>query len=334
MTAPHTEDFVGVDTSEQQPPRLSGAAFVGRYGALMFLFLIVILASIMRPDTFATTSNVVNILDQSALTAIIAMGLTFVLVTGDFDVSIGYVASLSGMVVTSLINDGWPIPIAILATAVCGMTVGLVNGLIVTVIGVNALVTTLGIGTMVVGLSYAISGGSPIAVTNAEPLLNISFSKFLGIPLPVYLMAVIAVLAWVLLNRTVVGQSMQAVGGNKVAARLAGLWVDGVRVVAFIIAGLTAAICGVLLITQTGSASVTAGDGYLLSAFAAVFFGSAVLRDGKFHIVGTLVGVVTVATGFNAINLIGMPTYWQYLTQGLLLIIGVAISTLARRRHV
>ena len=299
----------------------------------MFLVLIVVVASIMRPDTFASGSNVINILNQSALTAIIAVGLTFVLVTGDFDVSIGYVASLSGMVVTSLINAGLSIPLAVLTTALCGMAVGLVNGLIVTVIGVNALVTTLGIGTMVVGLSYAISGGSPIAVNDPEQLLEISFTKYLGIPLPVYLMAIVAVLAWVLLNRTIVGQSMQAVGGNKVAARLAGLRVNGVRVAAFIVAGLCAALCGVLLTTQTGSASVTAGDGYLLSAFAAVFFGSAVLRDGKFHIVGTLVGVLTVATGFNAINLIGMPTYWQYLTQGLLLIIGVAISTLARRRR-
>jgi ribose transport system permease protein len=321
-------------SSAEQRKRISWAAVVGRYGALMFLFLIILAASILRPHTFASTSNVINILNQSALTAIIAMGLTFVLVAGDFDVSIGYVASLSGMLVSSFLNAGIPIQLALLATAACGVGVGLINGFIVTVVGVNALVTTLGIGTMVVGVSYAISGGSPIVLKNPQQMLNISFTKDFGIPLPVYLTAAIAVLAWILLNRTVLGQTMQAVGGNKVAARLAGLRVDAVRVAAFVTAALAASICGMLLTTQTGSASVTAGDGYLLSAFAAVFFGSAVLRDGKFHIVGTLVGVLTVATGFNAINLVGMPTYWQYLTQGLLLIIGVAISTLARRRRI
>ena len=313
--------------------RIHIPTLLGRFGALIFLVVIVVGASIARPETFPTTSNLVNILDQSALTAIIAMGLTFVLVTGDFDVSIGYVASLCGMVVTSLINAGWSLPMAFVVTALVGVGIGLINGSIVTVVGVNPLVTTLGVGTVVVGISYAISGGSPIAVNDADALLQISFTKLLGVPLPVYFMAIFAVLAWILLNRTVAGMSMQAVGGNRVAARLSGLRVDGVRVAAFVIAGTGAAICGILLTTQTGSASVTAGDGYLLSSFAAVFFGSAVLRDGKFHIVGTLVGVLTVATGFNAINMIGMPTYWQYMAQGLLLIFGVAISTVARRRR-
>jgi ribose transport system permease protein len=125
---------------------------------------------------------------------------------------------------------------------------------------------------------------------------------------------------------------MQAVGGNRVAAELSGIRVDRVRVIAFVVCSMCAAVTGFLLASRTGSAAVSAGDTYLLSAFAASFFGSAVLRDGQFHILGTLVGVITVSVGFNSIALIGLETYWQYFFQGLLLILGVGVGTLARRR--
>jgi ribose transport system permease protein len=136
----------------------------------------------------------------------------------------------------------------------------------------------------------------------------------------------------VLLNRTILGQSMQAVGGNPVAARLSGIRVDRTRTLVFVLAGACAAVTGVLLASRTGSASVDGGDGYMLSAFAAAFFGSAVLRDGQFHIVGTLLGVLTVAVGFNAIAITGINTYYQYLFQGGLLIFAVGVGTLARRQ--
>jgi ribose transport system permease protein len=126
------------------------------------------------------------------------------------------------------------------------------------------------------------------------------------------------------------GQSMQAVGGNAVAARLSGLRVDRVRIIAFMIAGACAAVAGVLLASTSGQAASDGADGYLLTAFAACFFGTAVLSNGQFHIVGTLVGVLTVGIGFNTIALIGLATYYQFLFQGALLIVGV--GTFARRR--
>lgn len=141
----------------------------------------------------------------------------------------------------------------------------------------------------------------------------------------------IAVILWVLLNRTVFGQSFAA-GGNSVTAELSGIRVNRMRVMAFAICGTCAALGGVLLASRTGNGAVSAGDSYLLSSFAAAFFGSAVMRNGEFHILGTLVGVVTVTVGFNAIALIGLPTYWQYLFQGLLLIIGVGVGALASRK--
>ncbi|GCD96159.1 ABC transporter permease [Embleya hyalina] len=306
---------------------------IGRYGSLGMLGILVAIVAALAPTTFATSDNVINILNQSALSAVIAMGLTFALVTGEFDLSIGNIAGLSGVLACKLIVDaGASIPAAFAVAVGVGAAIGLLNGFIVTVLNVNALVATLGVGTMAVGVNYAVADGRPVGLKDPDDFLAISLGRFLGIPYPVWIMIVLAAVLWLLLNRTVLGQSMQAVGGNPVAARLSGIRVERVRVVGFMICGTLAGLTGVLLATRTAGASVSAGDSYLLSAFAAAFFGSAVLRDGQFHIVGTLVGVITVAVGFNAIALIGMETYWQYLFQGLLLIIGVGVGTVARRK--
>jgi ribose transport system permease protein len=313
------------------PTRTGVLRLLGRYGTLLVLAAMITAVSLLEPATFPTTSNLINVLNQSALTALIAMGLTLPLVAGEFDLSVGYSASLCGVIACELMQHGLGILLAFAAAVAAGMVIGLINGLVVTRIGVNAMVATLGIGTIVVGINYAIAQGVPVALSNPVSFINLTLGKFLGIPYPVYAMLLMAALLWVLLNRTVIGQSMQAVGGNRVAARMCGLRVDRARVTAFAVAGMCAAITGVLLASRTGSAAVDGGDGYLLSAFAACFFGSAVLRDGQFHIAGTLTGVITVAVGFNAIALIGMSTYWQYLFQGGLLILGVGVGTLARR---
>lgn len=305
----------------------------GRFGALLVLAILVIGTSILEPATFATYDNFVNILNQSALSAIIAMGLTFALVTGEFDLSIGNVASLSGVVcLSTMVDKGISIPVALLLAVVIGAVVGLINGLVVTLMNVNALVATLGVGTVAVGVNYAVAGGTPVGLPDPAAFIELTLGRFLGIPYPVYMMLGLAAVLWFILNRTVLGQSMQAVGGNSIAARLSGIRVERVRVFAFVICGVCAGMTGILLASRTGSAAVSGGDSYLLAAFAAAFFGSAVLRDGEFHVLGTLVGVITVSVGFNAIALIGLETYWQYLFQGLLLILGVGVGSLARRR--
>lgn len=305
----------------------------GRYGALLVLGILVVGTSLLEPTTFATYDNFINILNQSALSAIIAMGLTFALVTGEFDLSIGNVASLSGVVcLSTMVNQDIGIVAALVLAVAIGAVVGLINGLVVTLLNVNALVATLGIGTVAVGVNYAVAGGTPIGLPDPGGFIQLTLGRFLGIPYPVFMMFGLAAILWFILNRTVLGQSMQAVGGNPVAAQLSGIRVDRVRVFAFVICGICAALTGILLASRTGSAAVSGGDSYLLAAFAAAFFGSAVLRDGEFHVLGTLVGVITVSVGFNAIALIGLETYWQYLFQGLLLILGVGVGSLARRR--
>jgi len=305
---------------------------VSKYGTLIAMAVMILIFGLGAPNgAFLSSNNLLAIVNQSALTAIIASGLTLVLVVGEMDLSIGYAASLAGILVTGLMaNQGLPLPIAILVTLLIGALIGTVNGLLVTKVGVNAVVATLGVGTVLIGLAYGYTAGSPI-ISVPTAFTNITLGRFLTIQNPIWIMIAILAALWVILNRTPSGQRMQAVGANKNAARLAGLRTDRAKITAFIIAGVCAAITGILLASLLGSGTVSAGDGYLLDSFAAVFLGAATLRDGDFHIIGTLVGVLVVNVGFNGLSLMGTPTFWQFVFKGGILVLAVALSTVARR---
>jgi ribose transport system permease protein len=305
---------------------------VGKYGTVFVLVAMVVTFSILRPSTFFTLRNFLNILDQGALTAIIAGGLTLVLVVGRFDMSIGYAASLAGVLVVGFqTNQSLPPILAVPIVLIVGILIGIVNGLIVTKLAVNALIATLGIGTVLVGVNYAYTGGIPIPLPAGSVFTELSIGAIGGIPKSViYMVAVLAIL-WVLLNKTDLGQGWQAAGGNPEAARLSGIRVDRVTIAAFAVAGACAAIGGVLLAARTGSGQIAAGDGFLLDSFAAAYLGSAALKNGQFHILGTLIGVLTVATGFTGLAIMGAPTFYQFLFKGVLLVLAVALSSAARR---
>ena len=305
---------------------------LSRYGTLTGLLIMVVVFSIAAPSSFPTTSNVINILNQSALTALIAGGLTVALVVGEFDLSIGYLASLAGVLVTGLIvRQGMPIVVAVVVVAAIGGAIGAVNGLLVTKARVNAVIATLGIGTVLIGIGFGYTSGSPISNGVPDAFLQLSLGEILGLPNPIWIMAVVLLVLWVVLNRTDLGQKIQAVGGNIEAARLSGIRVDRIKTIAFVTSGLCAALTGMLLASLLGSGTASAADSYLLDAFAAVFLGSATLRDGEFHIVGTLIGVIIINTGFNGLSIFGADTFYQYVFKGGILVLAVALSTVARR---
>lgn len=305
---------------------------LSRYGTLTGLLIMVVVFSIAAPNSFPTTGNVINVLNQSALTAIIASGLTMALVVGEFDLSIGYAASLAGVLVTGLIvRSGLVMPLAVVVVILLGAFIGFVNGAIVTKARVNAVIATLGIGTILIGVSFGYTAGNPIAEGVPDSFLQLALGSFLGLPNPVWVMAIVLALLWLVLNRTDLGQSIQAVGGNIEAARLSGIPVDRIKIIAFVSTGMCAALTGILLASLLGSGTASAADSYLLDAFAAVFLGSATLRDGEFHIVGTLIGVIIINTGFNGLSIFGADTFYQYVFKGGILVLAVALSTVARR---
>lgn len=329
------ESEAGVRTSRRgggTPWKRVGLMFLSRYGTIVGLLLMVLFFSINAPDTFFTRGNFLNILSQASLTAIIAAGLTYTLVIGEFDLSIGYVASFIGLIVTGLMaNQGLPIALAIFCALALGTAIGTVNGVLVTKIRINAVIATLGVGTILTGLGFTYSA-FPIAAGVPREFTTIAIGRTLfGVPNPVFIMAFVLFFLWVILNKTDIGQRMQAVGGNIEAARLSGIRVDRIKMFAFATAGFCSALTGTLLSSLLGSGTLAAADGYLLDAFAAVFLGSATLREGEFHIVGTLVGVLILAVGFNGLSIFGAPTSFQPIFKGGILVLAVGMSTLARR---
>ncbi|HLW92314.1 MAG TPA: ABC transporter permease [Roseiarcus sp.] len=317
--------------------RLSPAAKVGlgvfaRFATIFGLILMIVVFSILSPEAFPTFSNFINVLNQASLAMIIAGGLTLAVIVGELDLSIGYAASLHGVLVTGLIvQTRLPIAIAIAVVLGLGAAIGVVNGLIVTKLKVNSVIATLGVGTIIVGLSFAYSAGVPIVAGVPESFLQLALGRWLfGIPNPIIIMALVVAGLWVLVERTAIGQEIQAVGGNPAAALLAGVAVDRIKILGFVISGMCAALTGALLASRLGSGTTSAADSYLLTAFAAVFLGSATLRDGEFHVLGTFIGTLIIVFGFNGLNIFGAPTFSQYIFQGAILIVAVGLSSLGR----
>lgn len=306
--------------------------FISRYGTIIGLLTMIFFFSINAPDTFFSRANFLNILSQSSLTAIIAAGLTFTLVVGEFDLSIGNVASFVGLIVAGLMaKEGLPIAASIFLALAIGVAIGTLSGALVTKIKINAVIATIGVGTMLGGIGFSYSA-FPIASGVPRDFTEIAIGRmFFGVPNPVFIMLGVLIVLWLILNKTDIGQKMQAVGSNIEAARLSGIRVDRIKMFAFATAGFCSALTGILLSSLLGSGTLAAADGYLLDAFAAVFLGSATLRDGEFHILGTLVGVLVLAVGFNGLSIFGAPTYFQPIFKGAVLILAVGMSTLARR---
>jgi ribose transport system permease protein len=319
------------------PSRSSSAAHTGlmllsRYGTLVGLAVMIVIFTVRAPSVFFNVTNFTNILQQGSLTAIIAAGLTMTRVVGEFDLSIGYAASFAGVLVVGFMAlQGLPETVAILLMLLVGMTIGTANGVLVTKVRINAVIATLGVGTILVGLSFAYSP-FPIVVGIPPAYSDLALARpILGIPNSIIVMVVVLAILWVILNKTNLGYKMQAVGGNIEAARLSGVNVDRVKIFAFATAGTCAALTGILLSSLLGSGTSAAADGYLLDAFAAVFLGSATLRDGEFHILGTFVGVLIIAIGFNGLSIFGAPSWAQQVFNGGILIFAVGLSTLSRR---
>lgn len=312
---------------------LQGLRLVGKYGTPAVLLAEIIYFGIVEGATFLSADNLINILVQAAIPIVVALGLTAILLAGEFDLSLGNNVSLA-CVLTATWYTGSPNEkaLALLAIVAVGALVGLINGLVVTKLGVNALVATLGVGSLVTGVNYLVTGGSPLSLKpDALELSNIFLDGLGSITWVVLISGGAAALLWVILNRTTLGLEIKAVGGNRVASELSGIRVHRVLIIAFMIGGAFASFGGILLTANVGSGNPSGGEGYLLASYAACFLGAAVVRDGEFHTLGTVTGVITLAVGFNGLALNGVGTSAQYFFQGALLILAVGMSTVARR---
>jgi ribose/xylose/arabinose/galactoside ABC-type transport system permease subunit/ABC-type sugar transport system substrate-binding protein len=298
-------------------------------GALSALIVLVVAMSVLSGD-FLTADNLLNIGVQAAVTAILAFGVTFVIVSAGIDLSVGSVAALSATVLAwSATSEGVPVPIAVLLAVVTGIACGLVNGFLVSYGKLPPFIATLAMLSVGRGLSLVISQGSPIAFPESVSHLGDNLGGWL--PVPVLVMVVMGLITAVILGRTYIGRAMYAIGGNEEAARLSGLRVKRQKLVIYALSGLFAAAAGIVLASRLSSAQPQAAQGYELDAIAAVVIGGASLAGGTGKASGTLIGALILAVLRNGLNLLSVSAFWQQVVIGVVIALAVLLDTVRRK---
>jgi len=302
-----------------------------RVGTLVGLFLLGALLSYLSPF-FLTTSNLLNVMEQTAINAVIAVGMTFVILSAGIDLSVGSIAALSGVVMANRLLAGWPLGAAILAGVLTGALCGGFSGLLITRGKLPPFIATLGMMSVARGAALLFTDGRPISGFD-ESLRWLSTGRILGIPVPVILTILLYVLAIVLLNRTRFGRYVYAIGGNEEAARLSGVAVGFHKTLVYVISGVTAALGAVLLTARLNSAQPIAGMMYELDAIAAVVIGGTSLTGGLGTLGGTLIGALTMGVLRNGLNLLGISSFLQQIVIGLVIIAAVLMDSLVKSKR-
>jgi inositol transport system permease protein len=289
-----------------------------RFG-LLLVILFVGLALSLLTDTFLSVANFTNVARQISINGILAVGVTFVLLTAGVDLSLGSVVALSGVACATFAHPGdhsvfVPIAVGLLTGAACG----LVNGVLVTRGGVAPFIVTLGMMTIARGLALIFSGGRPVADMSNE--LTALAGDFFGIPIPMLCFAGVAAAAWFFLRNFRLGRHIYAVGGNENAARAAGVPVEQVKLFAYGLCGLLAGLAGVVLAARITTGQPNAGQAYELDAIAAVVIGGTSLAGGVGTITGTLLGVLLIGVINNGLDLQGVSSYYQAVIKGVIIV--------------
>lgn len=302
-----------------------------RYALVLAWLAVIVLFSVLRPDSFATTSNLQTILGSQAVLVVLTLGLILPLMVGEFDLSIGAVLALSAIVIAELnVSAGWPVAAAVAVALGCGLLVGLLNGFFVVVVGVDALVATLGMGTLVTGIALGISDLEVLGGISPGLVDVISYRLF-GIPLGFYYGLALGLVIWYVFRFTPVGRHLLFVGQGREVARLSGLPVRKLRVGAFVGAGLISALAGVVSAGTLGAADPNAGNSFLLPAFAAAFLGTTAVDPGRFNPWGSIIAVYFLVTGITGLQLLGLAVWIEQVFYGGALVFAVTLSRLVAR---
>jgi ribose transport system permease protein len=313
---------------------VSPSRLLERYGLLAVWAIVIAVFGILRPDTFMTSANFSTILGSQAVLVVLALGVTITLTTGDYDLSIAGVLSLSAMLIAVLnAQHGWPIWAAILAALAAGAVVGLINGMFVLVFGVDAFIVTLGTGTVLSGVVLWISDSQTISGVSNGLVDYVVGKTLLGVPIAFYYGLILCLVLWYVFEYTAVGRRLLFVGRGRKVSRLSGINVTRVRWGALVTTAVISAAAGVLYAGTTGGADSTSGASFLLPAFAAAFLGSTTLIPGRFNPWGTIVAVYFLVTGITGLTIIGLASWVQSLFYGGALVLAVALSNAPRRKQ-
>lgn len=292
--------------------------------AVLFLFLSIF------TDSFLTTKNMLQVLRQICINALLAFGMTFVLIIGGIDLTVGSVVAISGVSIVMLLNTGMPLPAAFLLSLLIGSLIGVINGSIIAFTGMPPFIVTLSLQGAIRGVAYVITDGRSVSCEN-EVFNAIGNGYFLGIPLPIYIVALVMILISVILYYTRFGRRMYAVGGNVTAAQFSGIHVKRITVWVYIISGTLSALAGIILASRMYSGQPASGQAYESDAIAAAVLGGTSFNGGIGTIGGTLIGALVIGFLTNGLNLLHISSYVQMIIKGIVIIGAVGIDILKNR---
>ncbi|MDM5340616.1 ribose ABC transporter permease [Fictibacillus enclensis] len=297
-----------------------------KLGPLIGLAIILIVLSILSPQFF-TLANILNVLRQVSINALIAFGLTFVILTGGIDLSVGSMLALSGAITAGLMAGGTDPILAMLVGLAAGAVMGAINGLIITKGKVAPFIATLATMTVFRGLTLVYTDGKPITgLSDHMSFVLMGRGYFAGIPIPVIWMLASFAVLWFLLKKTTFGRRTYAIGGNEEASLLSGIKVDRIKVMIYSLTGLLSAFAGIILTSRLNSAQPTAGTAYELDAIAAVVLGGTSLSGGRGWIFGTLVGALIIGVLNNGLNLLNVSSFYQQVVKGGVILLAVLLD--------
>lgn len=321
-------------TVEQTTARRGGQWVRGlsANGILLFLLLMIVVFSILLPQTFPTWNNSKALIADQAIPIILAIAAILPLSAGEFDLSIGATMGFTALTCITLINAGVPPLIAVVLCVVVGLLIGAINAVFIVALKVNAFITTLGTATILAGLNIVLTNSSLLVLGDAG-FKSITRLELGGIQIVVLYAIVVAVAAYLLLEKTPYGRYLTATGMGRAAARLSGVRVDRYLASSFMLAGGIAAVAGVLMASRGGTGSPTLGPEFLLPAYAAAFLGATSIKPGYFNVWGTVIGVFLLAVGSNGLILMGAASWVTNIFNGVALLIAVSFSGIVARRR-
>ncbi|ENX3946134.1 ribose ABC transporter permease [Photobacterium damselae] len=316
------------DNAQSNSNKLFTKEWLIEQKSLIALIFLIVVVSFLNPNFF-TVDNILNILRQTSVNAIIAVGMTLVILTAGIDLSVGSVLALCGAFAATLIAMEVPVLIAVPTALLAGVILGAISGVIIAKGKVQAFIATLVTMTLLRGVTMVYTDGRPISTGFTD--VADSFAWFgtgyaMGIPVPIWLMVIVFAAAWYLLNHTRFGRYVYALGGNESATRLSGINVDRVKIGVYAICGFLSALAGIIITSRLSSAQPTAGMGYELDAIAAVVLGGTSLAGGKGRIMGTLIGALIIGFLNNALNLLDVSSYYQMIAKAVVILLAVLVD--------
>jgi ribose transport system permease protein len=306
---------------------------LSRFGVLVFLVVLIAAFSIWEPSRFFTTPNAVNILSDQAIPIVLTMGLLLPLSAGEFDLSCGATLSFTAILVAKLSAHGLSIPLVALVVLMTGAVIGLVNAFFVVKVGVSAFIATLAMSTVLAGGNLFFTNGELQFQGLPKELTTIAETRFIDLPMIVWVAAVVSIFLWYVLEFTPFGRYVRASGSGRIAARLSGVRTAPTVAICFVGAGMLAGLAGFLQTARIGSANPNSGPEFLLPAFAAAFLGATVIQRGLFNVWGTVIGALVLAVGINGLTLGGAPFWLPDVFNGGALLIAVSLSVLSAKRR-